>query len=230
MSMERGEKAKGYFDLGLLETMCRLPTISSRVLLVSKIAVIVRSMTSVTAAPTYQFSVEEYLKLGVVGIFHEDDRVELLNGEIVIMSPIGIRHMNAVRRLINHFARRFGKLCLVDAQNPLVIDGKSMPQPDLLLLPLDLDESRAPQPEDALLLIEVADSSLLYDQTDKRDAYARSGIKDYWLLDLTRNQLHIFRDPDQGAYRSVSVVHAGESVAPLAFPDLPVALSQLLPP
>ena len=125
---------------------------------------------------------------------------------------------------------QFGTLCLVDAQNPLVIDGKSMPQPDLLLLPLDLDESRAPQPEDALLLVEVADSSLLYDQTDKRDAYARSGIKDYWLLDLTRNQLRIFRDPDQGAYRSISVVHAGESVAPLAFPDLPVALSQLLPP
>ncbi len=187
-------------------------------------------MNSVTAAPTYQFSVEEYLKLGEVGIFHEDDRVELLNGEIVLMSPIGIRHMNAVRRIINHFARRFGKRCLVDAQNPLVIDGQSMPQPDLLLLRPDLDESRAPIPEDVFLLVEVADSSLLYDQTDKRDAYARSGIAEYWLLDLTRNQLHVFRQPEAGGYRSEQVIRAGESIAPLAFADEPVALSELLPP
>lgn len=187
-------------------------------------------MNSVTAAPTYQFSVEEYRKLGEVGIFHEDDRVELLNGEIVLMSPIGIRHMNSVRRLINHFARRFGNRCLVDAQNPLVIDGQSMPQPDLLLLRPDLDESRAPIPADVFLLVEVAESSLLYDQTDKRDAYARNGIAEYWLLDLTRNQLHVFREPEPSGYRSEQVIRAGESIAPLAFADEAVMLSELLPP
>src|SRR5947209_3826901 len=98
---------------------------------------------SVNTAPTYQFSVEEYIKLGEAGIFHEDDRVELLNGDIVIMAPIGIRHMNAVRRLNNLAARRYGRHCLIDAQNALVIDERSMPQPDLLLLRPDLDESRA---------------------------------------------------------------------------------------
>jgi len=187
-------------------------------------------MNSVTAAPTYQFSVEEYLKLGEVGIFQEDDRVELLNGNIVIMSPIGIRHMNAVRRLNNHFARRFGKRCLVDAQNALVIDGQSMPQPDLLLLRADLDESRAPHPEDVLLLVEVADSSLLYDQRDKLAAYARNGIVEYWLLDLTRNELHVFRDPAGSAYRTTQVIRREESIAPLAFADTPVALAEILPP
>lgn len=186
-------------------------------------------MSSVTAAPTYQFSVEEYHKLGEAGIFHEDDRVELLNGNIVIMAPIGIRHMNAVRRLNNHFARRFGKRSLVDVQNPLVIDELSMPQPDLLLLRLDFDESHAPRPEDVLLLVEVADSSLMYDGSDKRDAYARNGIADYWLLDLTRNELHVFRDPDGRAYRTELLVRAGESIAPLAFADTAVALSDLLP-
>lgn len=187
-------------------------------------------MNSVTAAPTYQFSVEEYLKLGEVGIFHEDDRVELLNGNIVIMSPIGIRHMNAVRRLLNHFARRFGKRCLVDAQNPLVIDGQSMPQPDLLLLRLDFDETAAPGPADVLLLVEVADSSLLYDQRDKLAAYARNGIVEYWLLDLTRNELHVFRDPAGPAYRTTQVIRRKESIAPLAFADTPVALAEILPP
>jgi Uma2 family endonuclease len=187
-------------------------------------------MHGVTAAPTYQFSVEEYLKLGEVGIFDEDDRVELLNGGIVLMSPIGIRHMNAVRRLNNYFGRRFGNRCLVDAQNPLVIDIRSMPQPDLLLLRSNLDESRAPRPEDVLLLVEVADSSLLYDQTDKRDAYARSGVVEYWLLDLTRNELHVFRDPVGGAYTSASVFRAGQSVAPLAFAEEAVPLNELLPP
>lgn len=187
-------------------------------------------MNSVTAAPTYQFSVEEYLKLGEVGIFDEDDRVELLNGEIVLMSPIGIRHMNAARRLVNHFARRFGKRCLVDAQNPLVIDSKSMPQPDVMLLRPDLDESRAPRPEDVLLLVEVAESSLFYDGTDKRDAYARNGIGEYWMIDLTRNELHVFRHPNLHGYREEFVVRKDEPIAPLAFADESVALNDLLPP
>jgi Uma2 family endonuclease len=187
-------------------------------------------MSRVTGAPTYEFSVEEYLRLGEVGILDEDDRVELLNGNIVLMSPIGIRHMNAVRRLNNLLARRFGKICLVDVQNPLVIDERSMPQPDAMLLRLDLDESRAPRPEDVHLLVEVADSSLIYDQTDKREAYARNGIIEYWLLDLTRDELFVFRDPAGAEYRTELRVAAGESIAPLAFPDVPVAVSEILPP
>jgi Uma2 family endonuclease len=187
-------------------------------------------MSSVTAAPTYQWSVEEYQKLGEVGIFHEDDRVELLNGDIVLMAPIGIRHMNAVRRLNNVMARKYGPRCWVDAQNSLMIDTRSMPQPDLLLLRSDLDESQPPTPKDVLLLVEVADSSLLYDMRDKRAAYARTGVTEYWLLDLTGRQLHVFRNPEAQGYGGEQVVHAGESIAPLAFPDIPVALNEILPP
>ena len=138
--------------------------------------------------------------------------------------------MNAVRRLNNYFGDHFRRRCLVDAQNALVIDGQSMPQPDLMLLRSNLDESRPPGPEDVLLLIEVADSSLIYDQTDKCEAYARSGIVEYWILDLTRNELHVFRNADGEVYRSVSVVRANEGIAPLAFPDQTVELKELLPP
>ena len=105
-----------------------------------------------------------------------------------------------------------------------------MPQPDLLLLRSDFDESAAPGPADVLLLVEVADSSLLYDQRDKLEAYARNGIVEYWILDLTRNELHVFRDPAGPAYRHTQVVRREESIAPLAFADTPVALAELLPP
>jgi hypothetical protein len=188
-------------------------------------------MSSVTTAPTYRWSAEEYQKLGEVGIFHEDDRVELLNGDIVITAPIGTRHMKAVRRLINVMARKYGRGCLVDAQNPLLIDGQSVPQPDLLLLRATADtRDGAPIPEDVLLLIEVADSSLTYDLRDKRAAYARTGIAEYWLLDLTRNQLHVFREPDAEAYRNEQVIPADGTIAPLAFPNESVAVAEILPP
>jgi Uma2 family endonuclease len=185
----------------------------------------------VSTAEAYEFTVEEYRKLGEVGIFHEDDRVELLNGNIIVMSPIGYRHMGAVRRMLNLFARRLGERCEVDAQNPVVIDGKSEPQPDLVLLRDTVNQRKGPPlPADVLLLIEVADSSVQYDRTEKRDAYARSGIVEYWLLDLTRDELQVFRDSDGHAYRSEQRLRIDDSIAPLSFPDLEVKVSQLLPP
>lgn len=187
-------------------------------------------MSHVSAAPTYRFSVEEYHKLGEAGIFDEDDRVELLNGEIVPMAPIGIRHIKTVRRLSRIFHRVFGDRCIVDSQNPVIIDGQSEPLPDLLLLRYTADERNTPPlPEDVLLLTEVAESSLIFDQTDKRAAYARNGIAEYWIVDLTRNLLHVFRDPERGEYRTELTISPGESVAPLAFPDTPIALNDLLP-
>ena len=187
-------------------------------------------MHSVSAAPTYQFSVEEYHKLGEAGIFHEDDRVELLNGEIVIMAPIGVRHFKSVRRMIRVFSRLYSGHCLIDAQNPVMIDGHSEPQPDIALLRMEADlRDSAPIPADVFLLAEVADTSLVYDQTDKREAYARNGIVEYWILDLTRDVLHVFRDTDGRRYRTELTIRGGESIAPLAFPETPVALADLLP-
>jgi Uma2 family endonuclease len=187
-------------------------------------------MNHVSAAPTYQFSVEEFQKLGEAGIFGEDDRVELLNGDIIVMAPIEVRHLKAVRRLNNRLMEMYGRRCLVDAQNPVTIDGHSQPLPDILLLREEADDrDSAPIPEDVLLLVEVADTSLVYDQTGKRAAYARNGIAEYWILDLTRDVLHVFRDAEGGAYRTELTIRVGESIAPLAFADTPVPLSELLP-
>lgn len=185
---------------------------------------------SVTAAPTYQFSVEEYHRLGEAGIFHEDDRVELLGGNIVIMAPIGIQHVQAVPRLNRVFHRRLSDRCIIDAQNPVTIDGQSEPQPDILLLKLEAETANhLPTPQDVFLLVEVADSSLLYDRTDKRAAYARTGIAEYWLLDLTRNELLVWRDPAGGEYRTELRLTRDQAVAPLAFPDAEFAVADLLP-
>lgn len=185
---------------------------------------------SVAAAATYQFSVEEYHRLGEVGIFHEDDRVELLNGNIIVMAPIGVRHLKAVRRLNNRLKSRLGDRCLVDAQNPVMIDGQSEPQPDILLLRPEADtRDSAPIPEDVYLLIEVADTSLQYDQTDKREAYARCGIEEYWVLNLTRNELLVWREPVAGVYRTALRFGQEATVAPLAFPDAGFLVSELLP-
>lgn len=185
---------------------------------------------SVSSVPTYRFSVQEYHRLGEVGIFEEDDRVELLNGDIVVMAPIGIRHVKAVRRLINRLKTRLGERCLVDAQNPVLIDGHSELQPDLLLLRHEADlRDEAPHPEDVLLLIEVSESSLQYDQTAKHAAYARSGIGEYWVVNLVRNELLVWRDPAAGGYGVALRFGPAERVAPLAFPDAVFEVNEFLP-
>jgi Uma2 family endonuclease len=186
---------------------------------------------SVVSAPTYEFTVEEYQRLLEVGIFDEDDRIELLNGNLIVMSPIGIRHANAVRRILNLFVRRYGHASEVDAQNPAIVDRKSEPQPDILLLRLGISEELVkPHPKDVLLLVEVADSSFIFDRSDKHDAYARNGIREYWLLDLNENRLHVFRQPAGGKYEIELILEKSDSIAPLTFPDLPVKISQMLPP
>jgi Uma2 family endonuclease len=186
---------------------------------------------SVVSAPTYEFTVEEYQRLLEAGIFDEDDRIELLNGHLIVMPPIGIRHATAVRRILNLFVRRYGHGSEVDAQNPAIIDRKSEPQPDILLLrPGISEEPVKPHPKDIFLLVEVADSSFIFDRSDKRDAYARNGIREYWLLDLNENRLHVFRQPAGGKYEIELMLEKSGSIAPLAFPDLPVKVSQMLPP
>jgi len=156
--------------------------------------------------------------------------VELLNGSLVVMPPIGIRHAAAVRRINKLFVVRFGDFCEVDVQSPMQLDGKSEPQPDLLLLrPGITDDLVRPVPVDVLLLVEVADSTLNFDLTDKRDAYARNGIVEYWLLDLTQDQLLVFRDPAGLEYRSEAVLRGDEEVTPLCFPDTSVKVRELLP-
>lgn len=181
-------------------------------------------------APTYRWTVAEYEELGRAGIFGEDDRVELLNGEIIIMSPIGYRHATALRWLNNFLARRAGDRYEVDPQNPFNLDDASQPQPDLTLVdPAVGGKGRHPTAADLFLVIEVSDSTVRYDRVDKLPAYARNGVREYWLLNLDDGVLEVYRGPRGEVYQEVRVLGPEESVAPLAFPDVVVKVGDFLP-
>jgi Uma2 family endonuclease len=185
---------------------------------------------NVLHAPTYQWTVEEYEKLGEAGIFHEDDRVELLNGEIIIMSPIGYRHAQAVTRLTNFYARRSQGRFDVSPQNPFNLDEHSQPQPDICLLDPKAARLKSHPSVDLIhLVIEVADSSIRYDRGDKRPAYARRGVSEFWLLNLEEDVLEVYRDPHGARFLDEKIFRPEDAVAPRAFPDLQATVSEFLP-
>ena len=138
----------------------------------------------------HRFTVEEYHRMGEAGIFSEDDRVELIGGAVVEMAPIGSRHMQSVARL-NRVLSRWtfespdDAALFVSVQNPLVLFGKEEPQPDLVLLRRSAERSDAFSSDEALLVVEVADTSLRYDRETKLPLYAAAGIPEAWIVDLT---------------------------------------------
>lgn len=178
----------------------------------------------------YRFTVAEYDRMVEAGILGEDDRVELIDGEILQMSPIGQRHASSVRRMIRLLTNLVGDAAIVDAQNPIHLDEHGEPQPDLALLAPRPDFYRQDHPDapDVLLLIEVADSSLDYDRQIKLPLYAQAGIPEVWLVNLSANVVEVYRDPTLDGYRTVEVRRHGEWLTPLAFPGREVAVTEIL--
>jgi Uma2 family endonuclease len=179
----------------------------------------------------HRFTLDEYHRMGEVGILHEDSRVELIEGEIIEMSPIGSRHAAIVARIHALFAARLGDRAIVWPQNPLLLaHHASEPLPDILLLErrADFYASGLPEPADVRLLIEVAESSLRYDRLTKFPLYARSGVLEAWLVDAEHRRVEIHRAPTDRGYRDVRVPSAEESFFALAFPDVAVTLADLL--
>jgi Uma2 family endonuclease len=179
-----------------------------------------------------RFSVDEYDRLIEAGILQEDEHVELLGGEIVCMAPIGIPHANVVSFLLNWFARRLPEAFHVRVQDPIRVPPNAEPEPDLVIVrgPIGTYFRAHPGPADVLLVIEVADTSLAHDRDVKGPLYAAAGIPDYWLLDLTGEQILVQREPKRGRYTRVEAVRRGGTLAPLAFPDLVLPLDELLGP
>src|SRR5215212_6032597 len=132
---------------------------------------------------TFRFSREDFHRLGEVGILDEDDRVELLDGDLLIMSPIGIRHIVTVRTLIQIFSSKLAGRCVVDAQSPIILSDHSEPQPDIVLIRPDRALSAA-RPSNVLLLVEVAESSLGFDRGAKLKFYAEAGVPEVWIFNL----------------------------------------------
>jgi Uma2 family endonuclease len=175
----------------------------------------------------YRFTVREFDEMGRAGIFDEDARVELLDGEIVEMTPIGDRHFLTTVRVQAAFHGAFTGVALVSTQGPVRLGKRSEPQPDVALLRLGI--TGVPSTEDVLLLVEVADTTVELDRRIKMPLYARAGVREVWLVDLRRDVVEVYRDPTRGGYLSVRVARRGESIDPEALPDRGVAVSDLLP-
>jgi len=180
------------------------------------------------AGDQHRFSIAEYHALGDAGIIPYDARVELIHGEIIRISPIGYRHARATNGLNEHFivrARKRFKLC---NQTPIHI-GEHEPQPDLVLIrPSAAAADRHPVADDIFLLVEVADASLGFDRKTKLKEYARFGIPEVWIVNLRDDVFEVFRRPASAEYAECIVVPKGHEIAPEAFPDLLVPVSDIV--
>jgi Uma2 family endonuclease len=173
------------------------------------------------------FTVDEYHKMGEAGILGEDERVELIDGEIVQMAPIGHRHIGCVINANRLFLSRLGDRAVISPQNPVVIPPRSEPQPDLALLrPRAVSYSHErPAVQDVLLAVEVADTSVRYDRVVKARLYARAGIPEFWLCLAMDGAIEVYRRPAADGYAEVMLYGPEHSVSPLAFPDVSFAVS-----
>jgi len=184
------------------------------------------------AIPTikHRFTVADYHRMAEAGILGEDDRVELIEGEIVDMTPIGRRHQARVDRLNDLFTEGLGKKVIVRVQGAIRLSELSEPQPDLVLLRrrADFYVDADAGPADVLLIVEVADTSLPHDQDVKVPLYARAGIPEVWLVDLNGEGVAVYREPRPGGYREVLTVRGSDRLSPQAFPELVLTPRQIL--
>lgn len=185
-----------------------------------------------TAREIYQrhrLTVRDYQRMGEAGIFHEDDRVELIEGEIVDMAPIGTGHASSVKRLANIMKLAVGEQAILSVQDPVVLGDHSAPQPDIALLRPQADYYAAahPQARDVLLIIEVADSSLDYDREVKLPLYARHGIPEVWLVDVGGRRLTRYCRPSTEGYLESLEPDTLTAIALPGLPDVAVNLEKL---
>jgi Uma2 family endonuclease len=180
--------------------------------------------------PRHRLTVHDYHRLGEAGVLGEDDRVELLEGQLVDMSPIGPRHAFVIDLLTRLLVLAVGDRAWVRVQNPVVLDSGSEPQPDIVVArpkPGGYLDAH-PRPEDVLLLIEVADSSFEFDSGAKRELYARAGIREFWIVDLTNNRVLVHRSPTGGVYASTQPVGTSGTLQVEALPDVVIPAATIL--
>ena len=177
-----------------------------------------------------RFTLDEYHRMIDASVLHEDERVELIRGEIVQMTPIGIRHAASVARLNDELLGRLRGRAILWPQNPVTILPDSEPQPDIVLLHYRTDFYRTamPGPADVVLIVEVADSSVRYDPNVKRALYAEAGMPEYWLVNLPADRIEVYRDPQGATYRDARMVGRDERLAPAAFPDAALSVADIL--
>jgi Uma2 family endonuclease len=176
----------------------------------------------------YRFTADAYERLAASGVLAEDDRVELLGGEIVAMSPVGPRHVWCVTRLTGHLVGRLGDAYPVSVQSPIRLGAHDEPQPDLAVLRPEADQGRLPVAADVLLVIEVAETSRDYDRGVKLPRYAQADIPESWLLDLTGPHLERHTEPGPEGYQQITIARRGQSLASTVVPGLTIDLDTVL--
>ena len=178
----------------------------------------------------HRITVDEYYRMAETGVLAPDARVELIEGEIVDMAPIGSRHGSTVKRLNQLLTAQVGDRAIVAVQDPVRLSPRSEPQPDLMLLAprADFYEHAHPTAADVLLLIEVSDTTARYDRVIKLGLYARHGVREVWIVDLDNRLLRIFRNPQGEVYTEVHETARPGIVSPQALPGLHIDASQLL--
>jgi len=176
------------------------------------------------------FNVDEYYRMAEVGLLSEDDRVELIEGEIVEMSPIGKTHGGTVKRSNRFLNRKLGDSVIVSVQDPVRLNDFSEPQPDLALLKprKDFYSNSHPEPEDVLVVIEVADTTVNYDRNIKLPLYARAGIPEAWLIALPKDIIEVHSQPEGGKYKKVQRLKRGKSLISFSIPGFACKVDDLL--
>ena len=177
------------------------------------------------------FTVDDYHRMVDAGILSEDDRVELIHGEILAMSPIGPRHNAAILRATQSLVRIGGDRAIVGVQGSIRLDEYDEPQPDLYLLrpKADFYASGHAGPADIFLIIEVADSSLEYDQDIKMHLYAETRVPEYWVADIRDERVIAYSDIHENSYRNIREFHRGDTLSPQLLPECAIAADLLLP-
>ena len=183
-----------------------------------------------TAAPTRRrFTVEEYCAMAKAGILGEEERVELLDGEIILMPPINLPHESGTDQLNDQLLYPLHGRALVRVQGSILLDDDSLPQPDIAVLRLRDDyQRRRAAAADVLLLVEVAETSLERDRELKLPRYAAAGIPEVWIANVPARHVEAFHDPVDGVYQSRRIVPADGQISPRAFPDVVLTVGDFL--
>ena len=178
----------------------------------------------------HKLDVDDYHRMAQAGILTEDDRVELIHGELIVMSPMGDDHASIVSRLNRVFVRGFGDHAIVSPQNPVHVDRHNEPQPDFTILRprADFYRSGGATPADVLILIEVSDSSLRFDRKYKQELYSLARIAEYWIVDLRSHAIEVYRTPSGPKYAEQRIYRPGETIVPSLAPDFAFPVDQLI--
>ncbi len=188
-------------------------------------------MGATLTLPRHKLRVDDFHEMGRAGILREDSRVELIDGELIDVAPIGSLHASVVTSLSVFFARQVGELAIVSTQNPIVLLPDNEPLPDIALLKPSADRYRStlPTAADVLLVIEVADTTAEFDRRIKLALYARYSIPEVWLIDLKRGTLEIHLEPSGNGFRKRLQPDRDDIVSPQSLEDVQLSLREIWP-